>query len=61
MFSHQVVPGLLVLFLYVKCKNPVLFLQPYQKALPHYKCNVNKRQSPDMVSDVYNIMEPTSS
>uniref|UniRef100_A0A8C3KRN9 Engulfment and cell motility 1 n=1 Tax=Calidris pygmaea TaxID=425635 RepID=A0A8C3KRN9_9CHAR len=59
-FVHQVVPGLLVLFLYVTGKNSVHFSRPHQKAMPHYKCNVNKRRSPDVISEVYNIICKTT-
>lgn len=52
--SHQVVPGLLVLFLY---GNPLHFCQPHQTALPRF---VNKRQSPDVVSEVYSFICKTT-
>lgn len=55
MSSHPVVPGLLV-FLFGKRRNSIHFSWPHEKALPHCKRNVNKRESPDMVSEVYNTI-----
>lgn len=61
MSSHPAVLGLLVLFLHGKCRNSIYFSQPHQKVLPHCKCTVNKRESPDLVSEVLNTICKTTS